>query len=226
MALIFISHSSKDKERMQKYIKQIEEYFNSKPFFLDVDDEVGLKESEEWEPRLYNELSKCSIALFFITKNWIDSCWCQKEYSLARTLGKEIFYTNIEDDKEKKDEVFRWIGEHIQQSDITNEKTFKKLLKEIEKVSDELLEKPYPWNPKDNPYPGLVAFDKKKAAVFFGREKEIDEIVDKFSYELFSTKAFLILGASGMGKSSLLKAGSCQSLRLENIKRSGKLLKE
>ena len=54
-----------------------------------------------------------------------------------------------------------------------------------------------------NPFVGLKAFTKDEKQFFFGRDKEIEEISDKLD-----RKGFLaVIGDSGSGKSSIIKAG-------------------
>ena len=54
-----------------------------------------------------------------------------------------------------------------------------------------------------NPYPGIRSFDIGENDLFFGREKQTDEL-----YNILNRTHFIsITGASGSGKSSLVKAG-------------------
>jgi len=54
-----------------------------------------------------------------------------------------------------------------------------------------------------NPYPGLRPYEQKDHPFFFGREKNINELA-----RLLRQNRFLsIIGSSGSGKSSLIKAG-------------------
>jgi formylglycine-generating enzyme required for sulfatase activity len=53
------------------------------------------------------------------------------------------------------------------------------------------------------PYPGLVPFGPKDAALFFGRDQESDEILRRIQQQNF----LLVVGPSGSGKSSLVSAG-------------------
>src|SRR5215472_7302817 len=69
--------------------------------------------------------------------------------------------------------------------------------------------------PNVGPYPGLVAFDERDAGVFFGRKQEITEylgILDTLRGPDRS-QLLVISGASGSGKSSLLRAGLIPRLR-------------
>ncbi|MDF7775796.1 hypothetical protein P1X14_11110 [Sphingomonas sp. AOB5] len=67
------------------------------------------------------------------------------------------------------------------------------------------------------PYPGLRAFNREEAHLFFGREGCVDEMIDR----LASTRFLAVLGASGSGKSSLVKTGLLSSLQLGFFARAG-----
>lgn len=56
---------------------------------------------------------------------------------------------------------------------------------------------------KGSPFCGLAAFDASHAAVFFGRDAAIEKAIAKLRRAPF----LLLIGASGSGKSSLLRAG-------------------
>jgi WD40 repeat protein len=59
------------------------------------------------------------------------------------------------------------------------------------------------------PYRGLEPFNEEHAEYFFGREALTDQLVDKLRSDNF----LAIVGASGSGKSSLVKAGLVHKLR-------------
>ena len=54
-----------------------------------------------------------------------------------------------------------------------------------------------------NPFPGLRSFEEEEDILFFGREKQVDELVTK----LRTTRFISVIGSSGSGKSSLVKSG-------------------
>jgi hypothetical protein len=66
------------------------------------------------------------------------------------------------------------------------------------------------WPDDKSPYPGLLWFDETYAPLFFGRDREVDDILAKMSEPL--GRFLLISGASGSGKSSLVDAGLRQAL--------------
>ena len=72
------------------------------------------------------------------------------------------------------------------------------------------------WDASQPPYPGLPAFTEKLAPVFFGRDRDIEAVCEQASRLAQEAPAFLLLlGASGYGKSSLLRAGVVPRLRAD-----------
>jgi len=55
----------------------------------------------------------------------------------------------------------------------------------------------------ENPFPGLRSFDYNEHHLFFGREKHIQDLIQKLNQHHFVA----VIGSSGSGKSSLIKAG-------------------
>ncbi|SJZ92731.1 WD40 repeat domain-containing protein [Sediminibacterium ginsengisoli] len=60
----------------------------------------------------------------------------------------------------------------------------------------------------NNPFPGLRAFEEHEDVLFFGREKQVDELLKK----LRTTRFLAVIGSSGSGKSSLIKSGLIPAL--------------
>ncbi|HYR89540.1 MAG TPA: PASTA domain-containing protein [Terriglobia bacterium] len=60
----------------------------------------------------------------------------------------------------------------------------------------------------ETPYVGLVPYTEEDSRFFFGREKEEQVIVSN----LFASKLTILYGASGVGKSSILRAGVVREL--------------
>ncbi|MBF6439280.1 eIF2A-related protein [Nocardia cyriacigeorgica] len=62
------------------------------------------------------------------------------------------------------------------------------------------------WDSSRMPYPGLDSYTADEAAVFFGREEEIDELLTRM-HGTGRDRFVVVVGASGSGKSSLVQAG-------------------
>lgn len=65
-----------------------------------------------------------------------------------------------------------------------------------------------PYNPRC-PFPGLSAFHAEDREFFFGREALVGELIEKLHHHNF----LVILGPSGSGKSSVIRAGLIPALR-------------
>lgn len=62
------------------------------------------------------------------------------------------------------------------------------------------------------PFPGLRYFDTEDAAWFFGRERMVTQLVEALARRYDDPAPLVVLGASGAGKSSLLRAGLIPAL--------------
>ncbi|PWR23443.1 AAA family ATPase [Zavarzinia compransoris] len=68
------------------------------------------------------------------------------------------------------------------------------------------------------PYRGLLSFEPEHAGVFFGRTRARNELRELLHRQATRGKAFvLVMGASGSGKSSLVKAGLLPDLKLPGM---------
>ena len=89
MPAIFISHSSLDRQ-VSDDIKAALTRLGFEQAFLDFDKETGIDIGENWEKRLYEELSRCHAVMLVLTPTWLASKWCFAELTQARALGKVI----------------------------------------------------------------------------------------------------------------------------------------
>src|SRR5215213_400854 len=71
--------------------------------------------------------------------------------------------------------------------------------------------------PIKNPFPGLRPFETDEYRLFFGREGQSDELIERLSRARF----LAVVGTSGSGKSSLIRAGLMPALRGGMMKGAG-----
>ena len=218
MALVFISHSSIDNEKIKKIAEEIENN-GFENIFLDIDEEAGIKAGEEWEKRLYTEIKRSHAIIIALSPAWLESKWCFVEYTQARALGKEIIPIII--DHGEDGNVNKWIADNIQKSDLTkDENVLKRVIARIKEIALGT-QKGFKWDRDRPPYPGLISFEKEDAAVFFGKDEDTVAGIEKLNAMKNKNfpKLLNIVSASGMGKSSLLKAGILPKLELSYAKR-------
>jgi WD40 repeat protein len=210
MANVFISHSSRDVEQA----KSMFEWLQSQGFaqtFLDIDKHAGIPPGSKWEPTLYSKIYEAEAVVLILTRNWSESKWCFAEFTQARALGKTIFPV-----------IEAPVGETAVADDIQNvdlvkdrEGGLERLAAELNKIVDP--RGSFDWDPSRPPFPGLMAFDEPDAAIYFGRDDYIKRLVERLNARRVNggKKLIVVLGASGSGKSSLLRAGLLPRLRRE-----------
>jgi serine/threonine protein kinase/WD40 repeat protein/DNA-binding winged helix-turn-helix (wHTH) protein len=67
--------------------------------------------------------------------------------------------------------------------------------------------------PVENPYKGLRAFDVGDSADFFGREGLVNQFIDRLSGTSLPARCLVVVGPSGSGKSSVVRAGLLPALQ-------------
>jgi DNA-binding SARP family transcriptional activator/WD40 repeat protein len=70
---------------------------------------------------------------------------------------------------------------------------------------------------RTNPYVGLEAFDAKDAAHFYGRERLVDDLAERVTSGTAVQRFTLLVGPSGSGKSSVVRAGLVPRMRASAV---------
>jgi TIR domain len=96
MSRIFLSHSSKNNDSAVA----LRDWLLAQGWddvFLDTDPLRGIAAGERWERSLNQAALRCEAVLFLVSRAWLASDWCQKEFNLAHRLNKRLFGLLIED---------------------------------------------------------------------------------------------------------------------------------
>ncbi len=229
MARIFLSHSSaNDGEALA-----LRDWLNAEGWddlFLDFDPTRGIAAGERWELALNEAANRCEAVLFLVSRAWLSSRWCMKELGLAAKLNKRIFGILIEDIPlaELPDELTATHqlvnlaagSDHVmlRGNDLGGEVRVTFSRSGLANLKTGLMRagldaRFFPWPPEDDqersPYRGLRPLEAEDAGIFFGREAPTIEALDRLRgiAEGAAPRLMAILGASGAGKSSFLRAG-------------------
>ncbi len=231
MARIFLSHSSVNNAQAVGLCDWLAtEGWDD--VFLDLDADRGIAAGERWERALNEAASRCEAVLFLVSRAWLDSGWCHKELSLAQKLGKRLFGVLIEtfEPAELPAELSdTWqvvdlaSGRDHQMFRVTLPRTHEEChvtfsregLKRLRRglVNAGLDPRFFEWPPETDqdrpPYRGLRPLEADDAGIFFGRDAPIFEALDQLRglRADLPPRLLVILGASGAGKSSFLRAG-------------------
>lgn len=201
--------------------------------FLDLDPDRGIAAGERWERALNEAARRCEAVLFLISTAWLSSRWCLNELNLARRLNKRLFGVLIEEGINlgnlPSDVASTWQlvnlatgRDHRQfriRLPITSEEvhvTFSieglgrlKLGLQRAGLHASYFNWPPEYDPNRAPYRGLKPLEADDAGIFFGREAQVIEAIDRLRglIEAAPPRLMVILGASGAGKSSFLRGG-------------------
>jgi WD40 repeat protein len=225
MAAIFISHNSKDAKDAAALKRWLADN-GWDDVFLDIDAKDGLSPGERWKDALRTAADRCEAVLCLVSPTWLASAECKLEFRYAEQLRKHIFLAIIKPcDPKDLPPDWQWCPLYGEGALTTIAFEFREQPAECSFLSDGLqrlkngLEKAgisaehFPWPPASEPdrapYRGLKPLEAADAAVFFGRNAQILYGMETlWEMQRTSTERLLvILGASGSGKSSFMRAG-------------------
>ena len=222
LSRLFLSHASADSEAAAA----LGEWLAGQGYadtFLDIDPQRGLAAGERWMDALKAAADRCEAVLCLVSPAWLASRWCLAEFLLAKSLHKRIFGLIIEPvpfERLPPEMTAEWqLCELTGADEVCREGKpvrfqragLDRLRRGLERAG--LDARGFPWPPPNEPdrapYRGLRALEPQDAAIFFGRDALIIRGMDQIRgmAELGVDKLLVVLGASGAGKSSFLRAG-------------------
>jgi len=90
---IFISYSRKDRELLENVVSQIQTIYSNDRVWYDK----AIQGGDDWWNRILREIRQCSIFIYFISQDSIESEYCQKELRDALKQDKAILPVLIRD---------------------------------------------------------------------------------------------------------------------------------
>ncbi len=169
---------------------------------------------------------RCEAVLCLISPDWLKSRWCMTEFLLARSLHKRILAAVVAPvalDALPVEMTAEWQLCELVGADRHREFVMAEATVSFREAGLDLLRRgleragldsrgfvwPPPGDPDRAPYRGLRALEAEDAAIFFGRDAAVIRGMDQLRgmAELGVDRLMLVLGASGAGKSSFLRAG-------------------
>jgi hypothetical protein len=202
MASLFVSHSSRDRAAATWLSERLRaEGFTA--LFLDFDPDQGIPAGRHWERELYAQLRRTDAVVFLASAASVASRWCFAEVSLARSLGRPVFPLRLEAD------VGLALLDDLQWVDLAEGESALARLRAGLRLAGLDPADAFAWDPARPPYPGLEPFGPEDAAVFFGRDQEIERLLELLQPTLQRGpgRFVAVVGPSGSGKSSLVRAG-------------------
>lgn len=209
MSFIFLSHSSRD-DAAAGALRDWLAAEGHQSIFLDHDEHDGIIGGEIWEERLYTELRRCRALVALVSSDWLSSPWCAAEVNHAQALRKPVIPLRIASiDPADYARMAPPVLRRVQAIDWSTGENAKARLRDGLIKAGLDAKNLFVWSGEREPYPGLAAFDQADAPVYFGREQEITDLLATLDSCRAPGRARLIIvqGASGTGKSSLVRAG-------------------
>ena len=238
MATVFISHSSKD----DVLASQLEAWMKQHGFSDLFIDHSNIRGGDIWADALRDAAGSCKLVVLLITHSWLASGECPSEFKAAWYMGKRILPLCLLPPVDKLPQTSQNNLQRVMAEtqginlaplyqgeaglDFTKHEPTTDQLRQALIAAGAL--KDVGLSPDvfdinrqthELPFPGLRSFGDEDAdsALFYGRSREIGEALEALRKMRASNenKSLVILGASGSGKSSLLKAGLIPRLRRE-----------
>ena len=240
MSRIFLSHSSANNIEAVA----LRDWLNCEGWndvFLDIDPDRGIAAGERWERALNEAANRCEAVLFVVSRAWLASGWCLKEFNLAHRLNKRLFGLLVDDLAPAdlpvnltstwqlvrlgagRDHVMLRVTMPItgEEAHVTfSAEALARLKTGLQRAG--LDSRFFAWPPDSDPdrppYRGLRPLEAEDAGIFFGRDAPIVEALDRLRGLRVAAppRLLVILGASGAGKSSFLRAGLVPRIRRDD----------
>src|SRR6478752_6834488 len=235
MSRVFLSHSrweSREAVAVKAWLVEQEPGL-AEDIYLDLDPHTGIRPGTRWKQALQQANSRCEVVICLLSAHWEASPECRTEFRYAETLNKAILVARLEPlpDANITSEWQRcdlFAGDApVTKIPIDGGEPVMLATEGLARLLNGLRALGigadyFPWPPPGDaeraPYRGWAPLEEADAAVFFGRDAQILRGLDVLHRMRSSgvESNFVILGPSGTGKSSFLRAGLLPRLRRDD----------
>jgi WD40 repeat protein len=230
---IFLSHSGADARQalaLKKWLVEQDPPLANE-IFLAIDPSGGLLPGDRWKVELKRAAGRCEAVVCLLSQSWANSHECKVEFRLAEQLNKQVLCARLEpspadelSSEYQRCDLFR--EGRTTAIDLDDGTSVEFATEGLFRLRDAVRGTgigarsfvwPPPNEPERAPYRGWDPFEPQDAAVFFGRDAAVVRAVDQLRGIRQSgvESLFVVLGPSGTGKSSFLRAGILPRLARE-----------
>lgn len=209
---VFLSHNSREKPAVERIAEGLKRAA-VEPWL----DKWCLTPGGDWQDELAEGLRRSNSCAVFVGPEGIGD-WARLEFKLATDrMAKDrnfrVFLVLLPGLPEPFDTsslppfltTRTWVD---MRKGVADPRAFQTLINAVKGVASGP-EMPIAARDDVCPYRGLRAFDEEHSEFFFGRDADIQRLVEK----LKTTRFLAVLGPSGSGKSSVVRAGLIPTLR-------------
>ena len=231
MSRIFLSYSSKNNFEAVA----LRDWLNENGWdnvVLQYDPDQGAHSADRPRRAVQENVARCEAVIFLVSRDWLDSQERRDEYEFARKVDRAVFVVLIEklasdpqllglqapqglvslvSGEDDRSFCVALVGGQEERRVSFSVEGLGQLKAKLTRLAIDpcFFDWPPPGEPERAPYRGLEPFDAVDAGIFFGRETSLIEALDVLRglAKAPAPRLFVVLGASGAGKSSFLRAG-------------------
>lgn len=187
-----------------------------------------IRGGEAWQQAIYDGIRDCDFVVVCLSPPAVESEWVRRELEIAKDMGKLIIPVMLEVafDEMRQYEITNSLldVQAVNFAELSYERAFPTLLGSLPGISREARDYD-DIDPSEipNPFKGLEAFQETDYDIFFGREQLIERALVRMKTCLEEddvARFMAFVGASGSGKSSLVRAGVIPSIRRGKVEGS------